>query len=71
MVEILVARRDVQPFGPCEIVEMPPLRDGHLRAGDIDEIAVCDVLVSTTIGSQAGRLIRNIQLASISVEDER
>ena len=56
LVEIHVARRDAQPFGPCEIVELPPLRDGHLRAGDIDEIAGCDVLVWTTIGSQAWRL---------------
>jgi GTPase SAR1 family protein len=56
IVEIRVARTETQPFGPCEIVEVPPLRDGHLRACDIAEIAGCDVLVWTTIGSQAWRL---------------
>ncbi len=54
--EIRIARAEVQPFGTCEIVEVPALRDGYLRDSDIAEIAGSDVLIWTTIGSQAWRL---------------
>lgn len=55
--EIIVAFQ--QPFGlrrPCELVEFAPLRDGHVDASQIQDIAACDAIVWTTIGSQAWRL---------------
>lgn len=55
--EIVVAFENT--FGlrrPCALIEFPPLRDGHVDLANIQEIATCDALVWTTIGSQAWRL---------------
>ena len=56
MQEIRVSRVAPSPFGACELVEMPALRDGHLSEDEVEEIAGCDILVWVTIGSQAWRL---------------
>ena len=54
--EIRVLRTARGPFGPCELIETPPLRDGHVTEEQIALIASCDILVWVTIGSQAWRL---------------
>ena len=56
MLEIHITRTAKGPFGPCELVEMPPLRDGFVTETQIERIAESDILVWVTIGSQAWRL---------------
>jgi hypothetical protein len=56
LAEITISRRDPSHFGPVELIEMPPLRDGHVTEQQIERIADCDVMIWVTIGSQAWRL---------------
>ncbi|MEM9709337.1 MAG: hypothetical protein AAF871_11140 [Pseudomonadota bacterium] len=65
--EIQIMRTAAGPFGPCEIIEMPPLRDGHLTEEEIARIEDCDIMVWSTIGSQAWRLSEKSILDEIGV----
>lgn len=56
MLEVHVTCTAKGPFGPCELVEMPPLRDGFVTEAQIERIAESDIMVWVTIGSQAWRL---------------
>lgn len=56
LTEIQVSQTELGPFGACELIEMPPLRDGFVTEEEIDRIASCDILIWVTIGSQAWRL---------------
>ena len=56
LAEITINRREASHFGPVELIEMPPLRDGHVTEQEIERIADCDVMIWVTIGSQAWRL---------------
>ncbi len=43
-------------LGPCELVEIPPFRDGHIEADQVRLVTECSAIVWTTIASQAWRL---------------
>lgn len=57
----------IPEIGPFELIEFPPLRDGHLDRDQIDAIAECDVFVWMTIGSQAWRLSEKTVVEKINV----
>lgn len=65
LAEIQVSQKEPGPFGSCELIEMPPLRDGFLTQAEIDRIAACDILIWVTIGSQAWRLSEKTLLDEI------
>lgn len=53
---VSIALTDNYGLGPCTLVEIPALRDGHLTEEQLVLISACSVFVWTTIGSQAWRL---------------
>ena len=68
LAEITISRREPAHFGPVELIEMPPLRDGHLSEQIIERIADCDVMIWVTIGSQAWRLSEKTILDDIGAK---
>jgi len=50
----------------CELIEFAPLRDGFVDDAQVQAIAECDVLVWSTIGSQAWRLSEKTILDDIA-----
>lgn len=56
LLELSIFREEDCGLGACELVEVPALRDGHLDPGTARLLGTFDILVWTTIGSQAWRL---------------